>query len=414
MNKDIVYRYNLIYLFIIIVWPVIKINFLDIDGAGRIESAFTLLAIIVNFQSFFHLPKAMYFWLIWIAYCVVSIHYKGFGIVDYPFLLWLPHNLLMPMVAMVVVYKCALYNYQDIIKTMFIYLLIYALVGTIIMFFNRDAIKADYLSNTVSNDQLNSMIILFPIAALCKKAKIINTLVLFSVTFMILFGIILSGERKAIAGLFLMIIGYFLSKNPNFNFRSFLLLGFIALISYFTVFFFLANSLAGERLDESLSSSEFQDNLFLKILGDRALMYVEGFDFFLENPITGLGLTNFINHSIIALHILHTEYMVQLAECGIIGTFLFLLFFGSMIVKIVKLFFLKIEREQTMIYAATLASILMIAFTAWIYDCLMYFVFYGFLLSFYDRVRPMSIQRKRINKRQLARIYEANNVISSR
>lgn len=75
-----------------------------------------------------------------------------------------------------------------------------------------------------------------------------------------------------------------------------------------------------------LTESEFEA---LNYLGDRAAQYMLAWDLFLEYPITGIGLKNF---SVMANYpfVLHTEYMVQLCECGIIGSALYLLFMGGL------------------------------------------------------------------------------------
>lgn len=393
MSKSLIYKFNIFYLFVIIVGPAIKTNFLFFDRAGRIEILFSFLAVVVNFKLFLKIPKAMYFWLAWIVYCVISIRYKGFGFVEYPYSLWLPHHLFMPMIAMMVVYTSAMYKYDDLLKKLFVFLLLYAAIGTIIMTFNTGAIKEDYGENTLANSYLNSMIIVFPFSALCYKAKIINSISLMLISLMVLYGIILSGERKALAGLFIMIIGFFLSKNATFNPKSFLTLIGIMILAYFSVDFAIENTQAGSRLTEDYASSEYQDNLFLKLVGNRAFMYVEGFEFFLNNPLTGLGLTNFITYSVVVLHVLHSEYMVQLAECGIVGFSLFLMFYGSMIVRLIKKFFDRNVRATTVIYMSSLAAILVIAFTGWIYDCYVYFVFYGLLFAYCEKKKVIVVKR---------------------
>ena len=384
MSKSQIYNFNIFYLFIIIVWPAIKNNFLSFDGAGRIEILFTFIAIIINYKIFFKVPKAMYFWLAWIIYCVISIHYKGYGFVDYPFNLWLPHKLIIPIVAMITVYSAASTKYEEFIRILFIYILIFAVIGSVVMSLNASALKSDYGENTLSNGYLNSMIVIFPISVLMFKAKKINSVSLLLISFMVLYGIILSGERKALAGLFIMIFGFFLSNNTSLKPKSVISIVLLTIIAYYSVDYAIENTQAGSRLSEDYISSEYQDNLFLKLVGNRALMYVEGFNFFLQEPLTGLGLTNFISYSVDSRHILHTEYMVQLAECGIIGSILFLFFYGSMIVRLIKAYFDRKNRATTVIYITTLLAILVIAFTGWIYDCHVYFIFYGLLFAYCD------------------------------
>ena len=115
-------------------------------------------------------------------------------------------------------------------------------------------------------------------------------------------------------------------------------------------------------------------------MGDRSRYYVLGWKFFIDNLWMGIGLGNYALHDPFG-HLLHTEYMVQLTECGIIGTTLYLLFMGWMAYNLLYVFF-RIEKRETLIYAGMYGAILFISFTAWIYQFPIYFIVFGIIIGY--------------------------------
>ena len=102
----------------------------------------------------------------------------------------------------------------------------------------------------------------------------------------------------------------------------------------------MENTVMGQRLsmiEETSMTYGAENSLFLKFMGDRAFFYIYGFELFLKNPLNGIGLTNFPIYMNTEVPI-HSEYIVQLCECGLIGSFLYLLFNASIIRSIIKAF----------------------------------------------------------------------------
>ena len=58
----------------------------------------------------------------------------------------------------------------------------------------------------------------------------------------------------------------------------------------------------------------------------RAIQYEFGYEKFLENPYFGIGLNNYKQFDGYNL-VLHSEYLVQLIENGLVGFILFFLFY---------------------------------------------------------------------------------------
>ena len=138
--------------------------------------------------------------------------------------------------------------------------------------------------------------------------------------------------------------------------------------------------LAGEENSDKFIPYQFRDNWFFNFVGDRAGYYIRGWQYFIDNPWTGIGLTNFMVYDYVH-HVLHTEYMVQLTECGIIGTTLYLLFMGCIAYNLFYVFF-KIEKRETLIYAGMYGAVLFISFTAWTYQFPIYFIVFGVIIGY--------------------------------
>lgn len=113
-----------------------------------------------------------------------------------------------------------------------------------------------------------------------------------------------------------------------------------------------------------------------KILGDRIYYYVIGFQNFLDNPIYGIGLLNFqeYNHY---KYPLHTEPMTHLAEGGLIGITLYILFLRSYIRQFVRFCsFRNILFNQMLVL---FICIFVVGITARIYHYEFFFAMYGLI-----------------------------------
>lgn len=127
------------------------------------------------------------------------------------------------------------------------------------------------------------------------------------------------------------------------------------------------------------SANKYTTNtLWDRILGERIIYYILGFSNFLENPLTGIGLWNFAHYNEYA-YPLHSEYMVQLAEGGIIGTVLYLCF----VFYVIDLF-RKYKNKNTSLYIQTLIcffTILYLGITARVFAYQYFFIFYGVIIG---------------------------------
>lgn len=158
----------------------------------------------------------------------------------------------------------------------------------------------------------------------------------------------------------------------------------------------LSDSAFGQRFQQTREDSHFfmqnaTGTIFDKIVGDRLVYYVLGWDFFLKNPITGIGMWNF-KPMYGGNYPLHSEYMVHLCEGGLIGITLWILFLAMMFRIILK------YSENSRYRVAAISSIAVLLFCG-IYAREFFYEFfyppYGLILSFYFRGK-WNNQRKRI------------------
>ena len=120
-------------------------------------------------------------------------------------------------------------------------------------------------------------------------------------------------------------------------------------------------------------------NDFLMIaLGDRAIQYVGGFEVFREHPVFGIGIGNYMTYTKTDYR-LHTEYMVQLCENGLVGFILLLLFYISVFRgrKRIRAY----DRNFYILLCFGLLAVLFIDFTSWTYDMNYIMSIYGVMIG---------------------------------
>ena len=239
------------------------------------------------------------------------------------------------------------------------------------------------MANEMGNEFFNTSLLFAAFSSLYFSQGNLKKIYYWILLFLVVYVIFRSGERKGLVCLFIIVFGSFYAANTGKGIKSIVYMFFLLLIGMIAIDLILTHSTAGQRMSNAMDESLFQDNMFLKLMGDRGIMYYLGWDMFLHNPLTGIGITNYCweNGYIEGLP-LHTEYMVQLAECGIIGTLIFVILYYGMIKKLLACFKQKIAWKETIIFISTLASILVINLVSWTYDNPNYFMMYGIIYGF--------------------------------
>lgn len=149
---------------------------------------------------------------------------------------------------------------------------------------------------------------------------------------------------------------------------------------------FLESTMIGQRLAVTTEQIDFNTGTVLDYFGDRGPFYYFGFLEFLKSPIWGIGLKNFGEKNVYHELACHSEYMVNLAETGIVGAVLFLSFIICLFVCMMKTSRKIVSFDRVLLWLCVYIP-LMIALFFWTYDRSYIFVMYGMVGGYYLRSR---------------------------
>jgi hypothetical protein len=390
---------NCFYIAFVILWLPINLAFLNIDGKGRIPAIVTILVLLLNtlkdnqFYKKRFLTAPLYLWLIWIIYNSINLLIKGFDH-EISIGLYFMTVLFIPYLSMVIAFKEIQRDKTFFLNFIVVVLVFFSLLSITVLgkgeVTDSDAnLDVQRVSGKLGNmGPLVSLFILFFLSLLyIIKNKRFGTLVLF--TIYIVGVVALSGTRKAIGAVMLILLTSYLAK-LKFTFKNILATLFISLVLSFGYNYVMENTALGARFEKGIKDGEKANTSTieaLNFLGDRAYFYIDGWRIFKENPINGIGLENYTRVSR-SNYRLHTEYIVQLAETGLIGTSLFFLFnfsIGKRLITTWKRY--KNRRPEVWVLAGGFLAILFLGLTAWTYSFPHYFIVFGVILGFLETIR---------------------------
>ena len=392
-----VFRFNIFYLCFMVLWPLLQGNFLNgFDGAGRIGWFMMIMAVFANGKSLSQIPKIMLIWGVWILYNIILSRVKGFDMGGISFPIWAINSLIKPFITMLVAYNTFRMDSDRTIKSLFYCWLVFVAIGIVTMQgHTRDVMGEDVTrqSNEMGNTFINASIFLLMFAFYALNKGLIKINIFIVACLIEILAIVLSGSRKGMLSIFIIFFMSYVGKKTDMSMKQLIRIGFIAMIAYLVVQIIMTYTVAGLRIQAGLEEEEYADNWFLSKMGDRAFMYDYGWELFLENPLTGIGLQNFRWQNALGIELaLHTEYMVQICECGIIGSVLFLIFYYGMAKRIVLLLISGANKQDTFVLLATFIGFLMMSFFAWTYTGIYYFIFFGFIYAVYDNNKSLDIR----------------------
>lgn len=377
-------------------WKMIQTIYLGgFDGAGRITLFMMIMAFIVNFKSFFHSTRDIYIWGIWIIYVIICSKIKGFYSETNTFANWFPGSLVLPLVSMQVTYQAIKYDCDKTLNYIFFVYVIFVVIGAFNM--GVSARNADRQTNELGNYYFNNAILLATYSSIAFSFGKIRKTLYYVILALVLYEILISGERKGLACVFIIVFGSIYALNYGKGAKSFVYTIVLAVMTYVAMYLIMEYSVAGSRMAEGMSKSVYDDNLFLKMMGDRGIMYYEGWQMFLENMWTGIGIKNFCwENSFFYGLPLHTEYMVQLSECGICGSCLFLLFYYSIIKKLYHCFKSLENKSLVIILISTMLAIVIINFVSWTYSYSGYFIVFGLIIGLHQSYNNVQMNNNRL------------------
>lgn len=405
---------NYVYLSLAILWSPIQVGFLNIDGKGRILFAAAILVFFLNIRHSKHFlekdifSKPAIFWGLWVIYSAINLQLNGYYVeIPYPFFIIL--KLFTPYLIMIIAAKETRRNPQKISKLFTIIFTIYAILTVTILMRGSEFYQGRYLGELGNMGPLNAIYIIFFSSLLYVQKEIkLNILVPLIVFVFVVTAI--AATRKAFGAAYIMSLFLILSQF-NFSVKKFVLLIIPVIGFYIGTNYAIENSSLGRRFQQGIEVGYEQNTSnieALSLVGDRVIFYDKGWEVFKDNPATGIGLKNFKYQNYGNLSI-HSEYMVQLAECGVIGSSLFLLFYFWLGKNILKQWWQNcgMVRPTIWILAGGYGAVIFINFTAWTYEFYQYFAAFGVMIGYlksYQYENRNSLSRKSRFYRPMDRI----------
>lgn len=372
-------KFNSFYIGLIILWPVFQI-IIGVDGKGRIPFVITLAflaySFITNHKQLF--AKPLFIWWIWVGYALVNTFFvQGSPMSSDEIIGFCTGVIAGPLLAYCIIEESYIHR-NAIFKYIGYIILLYLLCALMMPSTN---INEEHGISALGNIVPISIVFFAFVFAVRFVHKDITFKMFVIVTVLAVFFVVVSATRKAFGGLFIVLFFTYLSKLKKFSFKTIIITLLVGIILYA-----FSDSLLSSELWLRFSSAnkesaigDYKDNLFLSLMDDRAIMYITGWDIFLDNFWFGIGLRNYLNLGYYA-YTLHTEYMVQLTECGIIGSVLFLWFYLWMAKELIRS--VKMHSGETLVYLGGYVAIVFMSFTAWTYNQPIFWICIGFILAY--------------------------------
>ncbi len=373
---------NFLFLGYVIIWPLFSATVFQIDGAGRIYmilSAMVMLANLPNnkFRAVGKSPVCLV-WLLWIIYTILNKLRAGIPPMDnIPMFSFIFVYLILPFLSLWV----AAYEMQThprmLLRTLLGIFIVYLLWGLYVV--RSIPAGVDRGSGVLGNEFALACLSVITVSCLCYNLSLIKARTLLFILACSAAAIFIMATRKAFAGAVIILCFFYVSRNFKFTFFNLVKICTMFLFLYSVTMYVMQNTEIGERfmsIEEDAEKFNTTDSALLSMLGDRAYFYIEGWELFLQHPFLGIGIDNFRTVTDYPMPI-HSEYMVQLAENGLVGSLLYFIFICSIFSSSLKI--KKISLRGMAL--GWLLCILFISLTSWTYDMPLFFIIFGIMLG---------------------------------
>lgn len=319
-------------------------SILRVLGTPMIPSSVSLLYTCVFMYLFYHYHafrritklKPLIFWLLLTIYHLVNAKMHNVSEINYADFL---HG--FKVYASICIFTFFLYvDYVKSLKYLIASFLIYVFVNLVLCgFVMRREDGEEGVITAVAFGKSGYMIAIFMVYyCTIKGCSFFNLLKFIIIPVLIT---LYAQTRTAFAVVLMQIMGFYYSivLKTKLNLKNATISILLVFVCYLGVSFMLNNSKLGERFTTDNYSTNQErigiktGTIFDEIAGERLTYYVIGWNLFLENPITGIGLDEY-QHATGGDYPMHVEYMKHLTEGGIIGAFLFLSFLISLAIEI--------------------------------------------------------------------------------
>lgn len=384
-----------IFIFYAIIRFTLHMIVIDIDGKGRLYSCLLLLLVLFSLQNINvrkYLLKLPYsIWTMWVIFAITNTMIKGmnFNMEVWQFMTFISAPMLI-LYLIIPNNRSDHNNLLNIITTA-------AFLNTIFLFFFEDYIyfsgEGLRLGSTLNSNELGidaffSIFFLY-MNFIYKKIRL-PTFIFLSI--LPAFIVIISASRAAFAPLALLFMSHFIIVRSKNIFRTILILciGIImtqSLITYIDNEFIIMDRIRAASIE---GQDSYYTGTILDNLGSRTAYYLFGFDIFLDNPISGVGLGNYKFYNPLNNQPNHVELMIQLSELGIIGFSLFFLFNYWIGYNLINRWINQIKyRKITEAYIVGFLCILSLSFATWTHPHILIFCLYGFIISYINSLEDI-------------------------
>lgn len=383
-NNKIISIVNYLFIFLVINYDIFVKFISEIDSTGYGLIFLSIIVVIFNGRQFsnLQLKKPIVFWLIWCFYVFINYyihpHNNPIGV----FALY--RKIFIPLVTLTIVVKEYKENSYKLLWLCMITHIIYMLSG---YYFDSGILYRDLgYNNDLGNAYATiSSFSLFYLILLNRCGKL-KTLWFVLLSIVVIFVLAMSGTRKAFGFGILLLCFYVLSYFNLKSIKSWIIVIGCALIGIWGYNYLMSNTFMGERM-EFLESQQEQYMLptnapeFVYLLGDRAPHYYYGWMNFLDRPLLGVGvLQSRVQQESDILAYIHSEYIVQLSDNGIIGFLLFLMLYYWVGIRILRK--VKKDKKNGRCMLGGLLGMLFLFLTAWAWEFPQYFICLGILIGY--------------------------------
>lgn len=393
-------KLNYLYIFYVIIVDAVNKLILSFDGKMRIPLILSIVSIICSLNEknskkyLFSFP--IIFWFLWCVYNIINSFIKGFPSseeYEINIITIITKYFVIPFCSMAII---SYEGYKDIKKTTMLLVCSFMLFIILGVFLQErgtgegsswEARGMMQLGNTLP---LNSLVLFF-VSIFAYANSYIKKKYFIIISFLVVLSILLVATRKAFAGVLIIGFFYLFSQIDYRNPKTFVKFIGALIIVYIFYSLIMKYTLIGARIDEGVEQQTEiyvrgynTDSWFFELVGDRTAQYIMAWEIFLEHPLTGIGLFNFKSYTDFVVP-LHTEYMVELAECGLVGFTLYALFYWGLIKRIFTCWKFGNEQLAIVMFGGVFA-ILFISLTTWIYPFQRNFIMLGIIIAMCDLI----------------------------
>lgn len=383
-------RVEYIFIFFSIIWPIFS-NLLGFDQAGRFVDLLMVATIFANLPNRKFRKRVLFLptivWAIWLLYVFIQFTIMHHPIFDKDIYIYY-FQMLSPYVIMLISVDRILLGKLDELLTVFLCgYLVFAFLSAVSL---GSEISADTRTiidyRTDPNDVALAASYAIFIVVLKWFLRKISLQDLFIIAIPTLAVVVNMASRTALFVVVLIFIAtlYVLIFKTKITPRKKLTLMTIVVVSIALFFVVVSNSYLSERVATTNTITRIETGTVLDKMGDRGPFYYFGFMEFIQSPIFGIGIKNFGPNGVYRDLVCHSEYMVNLAETGIIGAVIFWTFIISLVCCYFKTLKRCIPFDKVFILIA-LGIPLFVSLFFWTYDRSYIFFSYALVLAFYRK-----------------------------